>query len=196
MRKQIRILKSPKTAAQESNEAKTPLSSEVRHVLSNPAEFHASARRAIIPYNPKLKERARELRNNSTKSEIILWKELKGKFEGKYDFHRQKPLDKYIVDFFCLELNLVIEIDGDSHNWEEIQQKDLRKECRLNELGFNVLRFPDSDIFKHLETTLEIIKQYIIGFEKNDLGEFVYDNTPLNPLSRGDFKTLKPPNYP
>lgn len=146
-----------------------------------------SKRRKIIPYNPALKELARQLRNNSTKSEIILWNELKGKFEGKYDFHRQKPLDNYIADFFCHELKLVIEIDGETHNWEETQQKDFEKECRFNQLGLNVLRFSDSDIFNHPDATLETIRQYIEGFEKEDLSAFDYEDTPLNPLSRGDF---------
>ena len=72
-------------------------------------------RRKIIPYNPALKEKARELRNNSTTSEIKLWKFLKGKQMCGYDFHRQKPLDNYIVDFFCDELMLAVEIDGLSH---------------------------------------------------------------------------------
>ena len=67
-------------------------------------------RRKIIPYNPALKEKARELRNNSTKTEIMLWMYLKGKQMKGYDFHRQKPLDEYIVDFFCNELLLAIEI--------------------------------------------------------------------------------------
>ncbi|GAB4465875.1 MAG: hypothetical protein OHK0057_03220 [Thermoflexibacter sp.] len=150
-------------------------------------EGKGGVRRQIIPYNPKLKELARQLRNNSTKSEIILWKELKGKFEGKYDFHRQKPLDNYIADFFCYELKLVIEIDGESHNWEETQIKDFEKETRLNELGLNVLRFSDEEIFNHLESVLNTIRQYIEGFEKGDLSSFLYEDTPLNPLSRGDF---------
>lgn len=59
------------------------------------------ARRKIIYYNPKLKQLARKLRNNSTLSEILLWKYLKEKQMMGYDFHRQKPLDEYIVDFFC-----------------------------------------------------------------------------------------------
>lgn len=67
-------------------------------------------RRKIIPYNPALKEKARELRNNSTKTEILLWLNLKGKQMRGYDFHRQKPIDNYIVDFFCNELMLAIEI--------------------------------------------------------------------------------------
>jgi very-short-patch-repair endonuclease len=144
-------------------------------------------RRIIIAYNPHLKELARKLRNNSTKSEIILWKELKGKFDEKYDFHRQKPLDNYIADFFCHELKLVIEIDGETHNWEETQLKDFEKESRLNMLGLNVLRFPDTDIFEHLSGVVETIRQYIEGFEKGNLSAFSHDDTPLNPLSRGDF---------
>jgi len=104
-------------------------------------------RRKIIPYNPKLKEFARQLRNNSTKSEIILWKHLKGKQMCGYDFHRQKPLDNFIVDFFCHELMLAIEIDGYTHLLEEVQIKDMDKEKRLNELGVNVLRFHDDLVF-------------------------------------------------
>ena len=145
------------------------------------------SKRKIIPYNPKLKLLARDLRNNSTKSEITLWKQLKGKFMDKYDLHRQKPLDNYIADFFCHELKLVIEIDGETHNWEETQQKDFAKECRLNELGLNVLRFSDDNVFKHLEATLDTIKDYVVGFEKGDLNAFAYEDTPLNPLSRGDY---------
>lgn len=72
-------------------------------------------RREIIPYNPKLKELARQLRNNSTRSEIILWQHLKGKQMMGYDFHRQKPIDNFILDFFCYELMLGIELDGYTH---------------------------------------------------------------------------------
>lgn len=178
-------------AATQSKSAtgRTPLSRGVGGVSFPKGEDKrgGTPRRQIIPYNPKLKELARELRNNSTKSEIILWKELKGKFEGKYDFHRQKPIDNFIADFFCHELKLVIEIDGATHDWEETQEKDFQKEIRLNELGLNVLRFPDSDIFKHLETTVNTIRYYIEGFEKGDLSSFAHEDTPLNPLSRGDF---------
>jgi very-short-patch-repair endonuclease len=80
--------------------------------------------RNIYHYNPKLKKRARQLRNNSTLSEVLLWNELKsGKMKGK-DFHRQKPILNFIVDFFCPELELVIEIDGNSHDKENSYEKD------------------------------------------------------------------------
>ncbi len=60
-----------------------------------------------IQYNPKLKQLARELRNNATASEKRLWKYLRAKQMRGYDFHRQKPIDNYIVDFFCYRLRLV-----------------------------------------------------------------------------------------
>jgi len=123
-------------------------------------------RRKIIPYNPKLKQFARQLRNNSTKSEIILWMQLKGKKMMGYDFHRQKPLDNYIADFFCNELMLVIEIDGYSHLLDEVQAKDAIKEKKLNELGIYVLRIPDSDVFHDLDNVLLSIKSYITEYEK------------------------------
>jgi very-short-patch-repair endonuclease len=67
-------------------------------------------KRKIIPYNPQLKELARRLRNDGTLGEALLWKELNNKQLYGYDFHRQKPLLNYIVDFYCHELNLVIEL--------------------------------------------------------------------------------------
>ena len=65
----------------------------------------------IIPYNPKLKDLARKLRKESTLSETLLWKQIKNKSLG-VEFHRQVPLDNFIVDFYCHELMLAIEIDG------------------------------------------------------------------------------------
>ena len=123
-------------------------------------------RRKIIPYNPKLKEYARQLRNNSTKSEIILWQYLKGKKMLGYDFHRQKPIDNYIVDFFCSELMLAIELDGYTHVLEEVQEKDKRKEKRLNELGVSVLRFNDELVLNDIDNVLRAIELYIENYEK------------------------------
>ena len=69
----------------------------------------------MIYYNKNLKAFSRKLRNNSTLSEVLLWSELKGRKILGYRFTRQKPLGKYIADFYCFELKLVIEIDGESH---------------------------------------------------------------------------------
>ena len=123
-------------------------------------------KRNIIPYNPKLKEFARHLRNNSTKSEIILWQKLKRKQMFGYDFHRQKPIDNYILDFFCNELMLGIEIDGYSHEFLEVFEKDSRKTKKMNKLGINILRFSDFQVLKETENVLRAIEYFINEFEK------------------------------
>ena len=124
-------------------------------------------KRKIIPYNPNLKELAKNLRNNSTKAEIILWQKLKRKQMYGYDFHRQKPIDNYILDFYCYELNLVIEVDGYSHEFLEVYQKDTIKEKKMLELGINVLRFTDNQVLKDTENVLRAIEFYIENFEKH-----------------------------
>jgi len=124
-------------------------------------------KRKIIPYNPKLKLLARELRNNSTKSEIILWGKLKGKKCHGYDFHRQKPMDNYILDLYCDELLVGIEIDGYSHEFLEVQKKDTKKEKRMNDFGITILRFTDEQVLKDMENVLRAIEFYISEFEKH-----------------------------
>jgi len=121
-------------------------------------------RRKIISYNPKLKEYARKLRNNSTYTEVQLWNYLKKKQLRGYDFDRQKPIDKYIVDFYCKDLMLAIEIDGESHYGNT--DKDKKKDRRLNELGVTVLRFDDLDVVYKLDKVLEKIEEWIDANEK------------------------------
>ena len=116
-------------------------------------------RRKIISYNPKLKEFARKLRNDSTFTEIMLWNYLKGKQMRGYDFDRQKPIDNYIVDFYCKDLLLAIEIDGESHYVNP--DRDKKKDKRLNELGVTVLRFDDMDVRYQLDKVLEKIEKWI-----------------------------------
>lgn len=135
-------------------------------------------RRKIIPYNPKLKELARQLRNNSTKAEILMWKMLKGKQLYGYDFHRQKPIDNFIVDFFCSELMLAIELDGYSHIFPDVYQKDKEKEKKLNQLGVAVLHFWDEEAFRDTDNVFRVIEDYISRHEE----------THPRPLSRGESK--------
>ncbi|MFT4602771.1 MAG: very-short-patch-repair endonuclease [Arenicella sp.] len=125
-------------------------------------------RRKIIPYEPWLKEYARKLRNNSTKSEIILWKGLKGKQMRGYDFHRQKPLDKYIADFFCHELRLVIELDGSIHKLEHVRVNDEIRQARLESLGLGVMRIPNDEVLTNLTYVLNLIEDYIDEFEMEE----------------------------
>ena len=124
-------------------------------------------KRKIIPYNPNLKELARQLRNNSTKAEIILWQKLKGKQMYGYDFHRQKPIDNYIIDFFCHELMLGIEVDGYSHQIIEVFNKDVKKEGVMNMIGIHILRFSDEQVLKDTDNVIRAIEWYIANFEEH-----------------------------
>jgi very-short-patch-repair endonuclease len=119
-----------------------------------------------ILYNKHLRELARELRNNPTKSEKILWKYLKGDKMRGYDFHRQKPIGNFIYDFYCYKLRLVIELDGYTHRFEEVIEKDKTKDAYANELGFTMLRFPDERIYKDINNVLLEIDGYIEDFEE------------------------------
>ncbi len=113
-----------------------------------------------IHYNNNLKHLSSQLRSNSTQSEIHLWKYLKAKQTG-VRFIRQKPIGNYIVDFYCKELRLAIELDGLSHHYEETMRKDEEKEAYLNELGIEVLRFEDKEILGDIDNVMVVLLDYI-----------------------------------
>ena len=102
-----------------------------------------------LPYNPDLKEFAREMRNNSTKGEIKFWCELLRKRKSGFQFYRQKILLNYIVDFYCAKLKLVIEIDGTSHL--EKTEYDKNKDKNLESLGLKVIRYGDLNVLNNFE---------------------------------------------
>ena len=112
-----------------------------------------------IYYNQYLKNKSRELRNNSTLAEILLWNELKGRKMLGYQFMRQKPIQKYIVDFYSSKLKLVIEIDGSSHYNKE--EKDKKRQEEIEESGLSFLRFDDLAIKFKMEEVISEIKKWI-----------------------------------
>ncbi|MBS1516177.1 MAG: endonuclease domain-containing protein [Bacteroidetes bacterium] len=113
----------------------------------------------IIKYHPSLKPFSRKLRKESTLSEILLWDKLKNKQLFGYKFLRQKPIDNFIVDFFCKELMLAIEIDGSSHN-EKVEQ-DLERQMKIENLGIKFLRFQDKDVRFKMNDVLITIEGWI-----------------------------------
>jgi very-short-patch-repair endonuclease len=121
-----------------------------------------SKKRRIIPYNPDLKDLAKKLRKNMTLSEILLWNELKNKQLLGYDFDRQRPIGSYIVDFYCKELLLAIEIDGDTHIYRD--EYDDKRQNELENLGVRFLRFEDIEVRKNMWNVLRVIGDWI---EKN-----------------------------
>jgi very-short-patch-repair endonuclease len=117
-----------------------------------------------FPYNKALVEKARYLRNNSTLSEILLWKYLKGKQMLGYDFDRQKPIDNFIVDFFCNELRLIIEIDGNSH--DDKQEYDAYRQNKLENLGLEFLRFSDLQVKTDMFNVVRAIENWILEWQE------------------------------
>ena len=115
----------------------------------------------IIPYNPKLKKYASELRKNMTLSEVLLWKKLKQKQVLGYDFDRQRPIDEYIVDFYCKELMLAIEIDGITHYNQLAEIKDKIRQKKLESLGVSFLRFDDLTVKRDSTYVVSIIEEWI-----------------------------------
>ena len=116
--------------------------------------------RKIIPYNLNLVAYAKELRKNMTLGEIALWREIKSKKLG-FRFSRQIPIDQYIVDFYCKNLKLAIEVDGSVHFEEGHQEKDLKRQKRLESLDVTVIRFSDLDVKNNLSWVLEEISNTI-----------------------------------
>ena len=131
-----------------------------------------------LPYKRKLSELARKNRNNPSPAEKKIWYEVlcRKQFEG-YKFTRQKPLGGYIVDFYCSKLQLVIEIDGDSHA-ENVEYDKTRTEV-LSQLGLRVLRYTNREVCNNIEGVYQDLMQII---------------TPPTPLVRG--AKTHPPSPP
>ena len=116
-------------------------------------------RKKIVPYSPRLKQTARTLRKNMTLGEVILWQHIRRRQIKGYQFLRQKPIGEYIVDFFCKELMLAIEVDGESH--EGRQREDEERQEKLKKLGVRFLRFQDSHVKQDLANVLKRIEMWI-----------------------------------
>lgn len=133
-------------------------------------------RNKIIPYKPYLKEYARQLRKNSTLSEVLLWQKIKQRAYG-VQFHRQVPMLDYIVDFYCHEIQLAIEIDGNSHDYKYFE--DVERQQKLEEYGVVFLRFDDFDIKKNMfsvELAVRETVEELVGLRRH----------PPEPPSRGE----------
>lgn len=125
-----------------------------------------------IHNRPYLKDIRRELRKEPTEAEAFLWKILRGKNINGRKFRRQHSIENYIVDFYCAEEKLVIELDGKIHlNQKEM---DFERDKRLKELGYNVLRFENERVFRELEKVVCIIEANF-----KTINKFGSERTPL-----------------
>ncbi len=118
-----------------------------------------------IHYSNDLKQFSRNLRNNSTLAEILLWQQIKGRKINGCLFARQKPIGKYVADFYCSKLKLVIEIDGSSHLGKE--EKDKIRQDYLESVGLYVIRFRDDEVKTNMEGVLKFLNNWVTN-HKND----------------------------
>lgn len=123
-------------------------------------------KRRIIPYDRNRKAFAGKLRSEMTFSEVKLWQELKrGKMLG-YDFDRQRVIGNYIVDFYCKDLQLVIEVDGITHEGDAAMLRDRMRQEELERLGVSFLRFEALLVLQDVEAVLKAVAAWIEGYEE------------------------------
>ena len=113
-------------------------------------------------YNKNLQPYANRLRKEMTKAEACLWKYVlrAGKMKG-FSFRRQRPVLKYIADFMCKELMLIIEVDGSIHQLEEVIKNDEVRQKALEEAGFTVLRFTNDEVLKDIQSVYSHLEDWI-----------------------------------
>ena len=104
-------------------------------------------------------EKAKFLRKNMTKAEMLLWERLKGKKVLELRFRPQHPIDIFVADFYCHPVKLVIEVDGGIHKSKEQNEHDIGRTGELNYWGIEVIRFTNEEIEENLYKVIEIIQQ-------------------------------------
>jgi very-short-patch-repair endonuclease len=109
---------------------------------------------------PLLLARAREMRRPQTPAETTLWRALRNR-NLKYKFRRQHPIDRFIIDFYCAQAKLCIEVDGSSHLEPSQVEYDAARTAYLEELGYTVIRFRNEDVRYNLDTVVEEIVRKI-----------------------------------
>ena len=109
------------------------------------------------------RDRAKQLRRTMTRAETLLWRYLKANRVDGLSFRRQVPHRNYIADFVCLSVKLVVELDGESHDFEERQKADQHRDAFFEAEGFHVLRFTNEQVMSNLEGVVETIRQNSIS---------------------------------
>ena len=106
-------------------------------------------------------EKAKDLRQEQTQTEIILWSKLRNRqFEG-LKFRRQHPVGQFVVDFYCHEKRLVVEVDGGIHEKEDVKERDENREFELKNFGLRIIRIKNEEIEQNIEKVLEKLKTLI-----------------------------------
>jgi very-short-patch-repair endonuclease len=109
-----------------------------------------------------------------TNTEQLLWSKIRRKQLKGYQFYRQKTIGNYIVDFYCPAAKLIVELDGSQHYTEEGVRKDRVRDLYMNGIGFSVMRFPSSEVYRSIDEIVSEIYEYLPG------------ESPRPPLAKGE----------
>ena len=115
------------------------------------------------PLDPELLKLARSLRSNATSAERLMWRLLRNRQLGGFKFRRQHPLGPYVLDFYCAEARLAIEIDGGQHWSEAEQQRDVCRTRYLRDRGIAVMRFSNREVLSETQGVLEVVWHRLSG---------------------------------
>ena len=108
---------------------------------------------------PRQRGRAKQLRRGTTRAETLLWRYLKAHHVDNLSFRRQAPIRSYIADFVCHSARLIVELDGETHDFESRQQDDRRRDVWIASQGYAVLRFTNEEVMKNLEGVVAVIAE-------------------------------------
>jgi len=111
----------------------------------------------MLQYGRHLKKYSRRLRKEMTEAERVLWSRIRGRQLKGLQVYQQKPIGRFVVDFYCPKAKLVIELDGGQHYTEELRAKDETRDRYMMTQGLKTLRFSDKEVFENLTGVLEEI---------------------------------------
>ena len=115
----------------------------------------------MLPYNKYLKQHSRELRNNLTDAERSLWSKLRRKQLNGVQFYRQRIIGDYIVDFYCHQAKIVVEVDGSQHYSQDMMERDRKRDEYMKSSGLMVLRFSDAEVLENIEGVVQRIWEHM-----------------------------------
>ena len=122
---------------------------------------------------PSEKAKRQRLRSEMPRAENLLWSKLRGKQLAGLRFRRQHGIGPYVVDFYCPEVRLAVEVDGDSHFGDGAEKRDQRRQAYVESFGILFMRCTNGDVYKNIEGVLEEIER--VGTAR------LQEKTPLNP---------------
>jgi very-short-patch-repair endonuclease/restriction endonuclease S subunit len=140
--------------------------------------------RTNAPIPAHLLDFARQLRRQSTDAEALLWRLLRNRQIGNAKFRRQYPFPPYVLDFYCHELKLAVELDGGQHNEDQGRRRDARRAAYLEEHGIRILRFWNNEVLHKTVAVLEAIYEAVVA--RTDVAAPLPNPSPPTPLPEGE----------